>query len=329
MVQSFDWTALQSFLAVVRTGRLTAAARQLGIDHSTLSRRIGALEKSLQARLFERHVTGYTLTPEGGRLLTSAQAMESIALVALTDIAGASQQVAGTVRVGAPDGFGTAFLASRIGRLSELHPELVIQLVTVPRVFSLSKREADIAIGLARPREGRLHARKLTDFSLGLYGGHGYLAARPALRNRAELKQHRFVGYIEDMVLAPELDYLPLVADGVAPCLTCSSLAAQMHATVAGCGLCVLPCFMADGEPRLERVLPAAVALTRSFWLIVHADLRGLARIRTVADFIGREVKAAAGLFLQGGPSSGDTRTNGVDACTPVCAPARLAAGDR
>lgn len=329
MVRSFDWTALQSFLAVVRTGRLTAAARQLGVDHSTLSRRMAALEKSLQARLFDRHMTGYTLTPEGERLLTSAQAMESIALTTVTDIAGTSLQLAGTVRVGAPDGFGTAFLAARLGRLGELHPGLVVQLVTVPRVFSLSRREADIAIGLARPQEGRLHARKLTDFTLGLYAARDYLEAHGPVRDRSELKRHRFVGYVEDMTRAPELDYLPLLGEGITPCLTSSSLTAQMNAAVAGCGLCVLPCFMADAEPRLERVLAGSVALTRSFWLSIHADMRDLARIRVIADFIGREVRVARGLFLRGDPAPAQPQPAGVDSCTPICASARIAQAGR
>jgi DNA-binding transcriptional LysR family regulator len=300
MVDSFDWNALQSFLAVARAGRLTVAARQLGVDHSTLSRRIVALEEALQARLFDRRTNGYTLTSQGERLLESAQAMESVALTVLSEIAGARLQVAGTVRIGAPDGFGTSFLAPRLGRLGAQHPDLVVQLVTMPRLFSLSKREADLAIGLTRPEEGRLHARKLADYELGLYGSRDYLAAHGPVRDEAELQGHRFIGYIEDLIYAPELDYLPLVSREIRPLLTSSNLLAQFSATVAGSGLCVLPCFLADPEPRLGRVLSASVALIRSFWLIVHTDMRDLARVRIAAEFIAQEVRAARGLFLPG-----------------------------
>ena len=300
MADSFDWNALQSFLAVARAGRLTVAARQLGVDHSTLSRRLVALEGALQTRLFDRRTNGYTLTAQGERLLESAQAMESVALTVLTEIAGGRLRVAGTVRIGAPDGFGTIFLAPQLGRLGALHPDLVIQLVTMPRVFSLSKREADIAIGLTRPEEGRLHARKLTDYELGLYGSRDYLAAHGPVQDSAELQEHRFIGYIEDMIYAPELDYLPLISREIRPLLTSSNLLAQFSATVAGSGLCVLPCFLADTEPRLKRILGRAVALVRSFWLIMHTDMRDLARVRVAAEFIVDEVRAARGLFLPG-----------------------------
>ena len=112
--------------------------------------------------MFDRSLGGYVLTSQGERFLQSAQAVETLALEVLRDVAGSSSKVAGTIRIGAPDGFGTSFLAPRLGRMREAQPELSIELVTMPRLFNLTKREADLAIGLARPEEGRLHARKLT-----------------------------------------------------------------------------------------------------------------------------------------------------------------------
>jgi DNA-binding transcriptional LysR family regulator len=300
---ALDWDALRSFLAVARAGRLTVAARQLEIDHSTLSRRMTALEKVLQARLFDRGATGYALTAQGERLLAHAQEMESIALGVVGEIAGASRRIAGTVRVGAPDGFGTFFLAAALGRLSGEHPELAVQLITMPRVFSLSKREADLAIGLARPTEGRLRARKLTDYELGLYASHDYLRQAGAPAGRAELHRHRLIGYIDDQIYAPELNYLPLIAPDLRPGLTSANLAAQFAAVRAGHGLCVLPCFMADEAPALARVLTGDVALIRSFWLIVHADLAKLARVAMTAEFIAEATRAARRRFV---PSGGE-----------------------
>lgn len=298
MPSSFDWDALQSFLAVARTGKLTVAARRMGIDHSTLSRRITDLEQTLQTKLFDRSVQGYILTPQGETLLASAQAMESIALGILGNVAGSSLKVAGSVRIGAPDGFGATFLAPRLGALSDAHPELRIELVTMPRIFSLTKREADIAIGLAPPREGRLHARKLTDYQLGLYATDTYLARRGEPKRRADLRGHRLIGYVGELIYAPELDYVPLIEKDLTPSITSSNLVAQYAMTLAGQGLCVLPCFMARQEPRLRRVLPGVVSLTRSFWLIVHSDLRDLARVRMTSDFIVDAVKAARQSFL-------------------------------
>lgn len=304
MVPQFDWNALHSFLAVVRCGRLTAAAKQLGVDHSTLSRRIMDLERTLQVRLFDRQPSGYTLTPQGEALLNSAEAMEATALEVLANVAGSSLKIAGTVRIGAPDGFGTSFLAPRLGKLNLLHPELQIQLVTLPRVFSLSKREADIAIGLALPAEGRLHARKLTDYELGLYGARAYFAQNEPILKISDLGRHRFIGYIEDLIYAPELNYLPLISREIRPSLTCSSLFAQLKATVQGFGLCVLPCFMADAETRLERVLGSKVSLTRSFYIITYSDIRSLARIQVVLDFIVEEALAVRPMFLPARPAS-------------------------
>ena len=298
MNESFDWDALQSFLAVVRTGKLTTAARKMGIDHSTLSRRMAELERALQTKLFDRSVQGYALTPQGEKLLASAQAVESIAFGILSEIAGSSLRIAGTVRIGAPDGFGTVFLAPRLVRLSDQHPDLSIELVTMPRVFSLTKREADIAIGLTRPREGRLHARKLTEYELGLYASKDYLARHEQPAQPSDLRHHRLIGYIGELIYAQELDYIPLVAKDLQPSITSSNLIAQYNMTLTGYGLCVLPCFMAADDSQLERVLGDKVSLKRSFWLIIHSDMRDHARVRITSDFIASEVKAARQRFL-------------------------------
>lgn len=298
MSQAFDWDLLQSFLAVARTGKLTVAARRLRIDHSTLSRRLTALETALGAKLFERRLSGYALTPQGEELLPRTEAMESTVLAIQADVAQAGSQVSGAVRIGAPDGFGTAVLAPIIGRLSAAHPNLDIELVAMPRSFSLSKREADIAIGLSRPAHGRLHARKLTDYELGVYAAKAQRELWTDIRTAEEFATRPFISYIDDLIFAPELDYLPSIAKGITPRIRSSNLIAQLQATAAGASLCVLPCFLADRDHRLVRVLPHTVRLIRTFWMIVHSDMRDLARIRVTGDFIAEEVHRAAERFL-------------------------------
>jgi DNA-binding transcriptional LysR family regulator len=298
MSLSFDWDLLQSFLAVARAGKLTSAARRLKIDHSTLSRRLTTLEAGLGAKLFERHVSGYALTPQGERLLERAEIIESTVLAIQSDVAHSGLRVSGTVRIGAPDGLGTAFLAPVIGELSSAHPDLDIQLGATPRSFSLSRREADIAIGLSRPTHGRLHARMLTDYELGIYGARESRALWADIETADDCALKPFISYIDDLIFAPELDYVPSVSKGITPRIRSSNLIAQMQATAAGAGLCVLPCFLADPDERLVRVLPKEVRLTRTFWMIVHADMRDLARIRVTADFIAEEVRRAADRFL-------------------------------
>lgn len=301
----FEWSDLRFFLAVARAGRLGAAATRLGVEHSTVSRRLSALEAALGAKLFDRHPHGYGLTAAGERLLAAAEGMESLALAAQGEIGGTDLGLAGTVRIGAPDGFGTFFLAPRIGALSELHPELDLQLLAMPRLFSLSKREADIAISLSRPKEGRLHARKLTDYRLGLYASRAYLERHGAIDSRAALPRHGFIGYVDDLIYTPELDYVPLVAKELRVRFKSSSLVAQMTATQAGAGVCMLPCFMADlfAGPKpdaLVPILPGEVGLTRTFWLLTHADTRDLARIRVAADFIAEVVQKGRSVLLPG-----------------------------
>ena len=169
------WDNLRVFLAIARAGQILGAAKKLGLDQATASRRLSALENDLGATLFQRHTTGVVVTPAGERLLPIAERMESEAMAAQSLIGQSDVALSGTVRIGAPDGFGNFFLAPLLAEMADTHPELRIQLVPIPRNFSLSKREADIAITVERPTEGRLFARKLTDYTLSLYASQSYL----------------------------------------------------------------------------------------------------------------------------------------------------------
>jgi DNA-binding transcriptional LysR family regulator len=296
-VSDFNWNDLRAFLAVARTARLTTAAARLGMDHTTVGRRIAALETGLGARLFDRSPQGYALTPHGERLLPTAERIESLTLAAAADLGEADQAVSGVVRIGAPEGFGSYVLAPLMAPLAERHPGLDIQLIAISGVLSLSKREADIAVTLSAPREGRLVSRKLTDYGLSLYAAPAYLNARPPIRTRADMAGQRFVGYIEDLLYSPELDYMQAPDVDIHVSVQSSNLIAQLQATLAGAGLCVLPDFIAVKQPGLVRVLPDAVHLERSLWLVVHADLKALARIRVVTDMIVASVRADRDLF--------------------------------
>ena len=297
-MERFDWDDLRFFLAVARSGRLTAAARRLGADHATVSRRITSLEESLKAKLFERRPQGYALTGHGEQLLAKAESMETEALAIQSEIGGADMALSGTVRIGAPDGFGSTFLASRFAGLAKAYPGLELQLIAMPRLLSLSKREADVAITLAPPKEGKVVARKLCDYRLGLYAAQDYLDANPPITAHEDLFGHRIVGYIDDLIFTPELDYLDEVAKGLRAHIQSSSVLAQMNAVAAGAGIGVIHHFMAVDEPRLVPVLPESVSITRSFWLLVHADLKDVARVRAVVDFIVRESKANRALLM-------------------------------
>ncbi|ODT18089.1 MAG: LysR family transcriptional regulator [Hyphomicrobium sp. SCN 65-11] len=297
-MHGFGWDDLRFFLAVAREGTLTGAARRLRTDHTTVGRRIRGLEESLVAKLFDRHTTGYTLAPLGHALLQHAERMEAVAISAQAIIEEINRPMSGLVRIGATDGFGAYFIAPRLGKLSNLHPSLEIQLLAMPRIFSLSRREADLAIGLAQPEEGRLYSRKLMEYELGVYASGEYLDRSEAVVKVEDLRCHPFVSYVDELIYAKELNYIPRVDPAIRPSLKSSNPIAQLKAIVSGFGLGVLPCFMADPEPLLRRVLADKVVLHNTFWLITHADLRRLSRVRTVADFIYREVNAERALFL-------------------------------
>jgi DNA-binding transcriptional LysR family regulator len=299
-LRDFDWNDLRGFLAVARSGRLTGAAARLGLDHTTLSRRIAGLEAALKAKLFDRSPSGYTLTDQGERLLPVAEEMERLAVGAGELVGGTAASVEGTVRIGSPEGFGSYFLAPRIASLRDLYPDLKVQLVAASAVFSLSKRDADVVISVSRPPTGRLTVSKLVDYDLGLYAAPAYLARHEQIDRADALGGHRFVSYIGDLLHFPELDVLQHVAPQGSTSLESTNLVAQLKATLAGAGLCVLPGFLAREEAGLVRVLAGEINLTRSLWLTVHQDSSELARIKAVTRFIKDQVDASRELFRLG-----------------------------
>lgn len=294
------WDDIQAFLAVARSGRLTEAARTLGIEHTTLSRRIDRLESSLGLKLFDRRPTGYTLRREGATLLPYAEELESRAIAIWSDQSDAASTLTGVIRIGSLEGFGTYFLAEIIHDICKTNPGLTVELVALPRNFSLSRRDADLAIALSRPASGRLHTKKLTDYEIGLFGSIAYLEANGTPEKSSELKDHMFVGYIDEFIFAPELDFYAEVLSGTVPTLRMSNIVMQIAAVASGAGLCILPCFMADSNPRLRRVMRDEIKLVRAFWLLTHSDMHNDRRIRLISDFISANVDARRTAFLPG-----------------------------
>lgn len=289
-----NWDDIRIFLAVARTGQILAASRRLGLNHATLSRRLTSLEEALETRLFIRRTNGCELTAEGETFLLSAERMETEMLEAQARLGRTDTAIAGTVRIGAPDGFGVSFLAPRMGRLIERHPELRIQLVPVPRSFSLSSREADIAVTLERPEQGRLVSSKLTDYTLGLYASRSYVDRFGLPADAEDLKSHRRIGYVEDLIFSQSLNFTGEVMRNWSAGFEISSAIGQTEAVRAGAGVCILHNYIAQHDPDLVRVLPE-IAITRSYWTIFHESVRDLARVRIVADFLHEIVREEKG----------------------------------
>lgn len=292
-----NWDDCRLFLAVARAGQILAAARALGVNQATLSRRMAALEGAVGAKLLIRRTHGSDLTEAGRELLDTLERVEGELIAGQARLSGAEGAVAGVVRIGAPDGFAVAFLAPRLTRLAERHPDLRIQLVPTPRGFSLSRREADVAVLVGRPDRGRLVARKLTDYSLGLYAARDYLAEAPAPENLADLAGHRLVGYVEDLITVPALNYSTAFLRDWRSHFEISSAIGQVEAVRRGAGIGVLHDYLARRHAELVPILPGH-RVTRSYWAAIHEDLRDVARVRVASDFLTEIVREAHGEFV-------------------------------
>lgn len=285
-----DWDDLRLFLAVARAESLSGAGRRLKLDAATLGRRIARLEERMAVRLFAKGPQGYALTEAGTRLVPHAEAAEQALAAAAEDLRAGASGLSGQVRIGAPDGCATFVLPQVVAQMTADHPGLEVQIVALPRVFNLSKREADMAIAVSPPAAGRLMVQKLTDYHLHLAASRDYLAGAPPIRSRADLGAQRFVGYIPDMIFDKELDYLA-EAGGEAARLASNSVAVQLAWVRQGAGIAVVHDFALPSAPELVRVLPGEVRLTRAFWLIRHADDRRVGRLNRVAELIAQGVR--------------------------------------
>ena len=292
-----DWDRLQYFLMVARHGTLARAAAALHVDATTVSRQVSALEAALQQTLFERAPTGFVLTAAGRALVPHAEAMAAAAARIHSAQPGGSA-LSGQLRVSVSEGFGNSFIAPRLGKFVAAHPELEIDLVASSGFLNPSRREADMAVLLARPRKGPLITRKLADYSLGLYAP----ADRPDWREAvaaAPLSRAGIpvIGYIPDILYAPELDYLGEIEPGLRANVRSSSILAQRRMIAGGAGVGVLPCFLAGDDPALVRVRPDQT-IARAFWLALHRDVAPQPRIRAFIDWRDVEVRESRTLLV-------------------------------
>ena len=294
----YDWNDLRYFLELSRQDKLVRAAARLHVDHTTVSRRISALETQLDVRLFDRSPSGYRLTDAGLRLLPIAEQIETLSNRLYEEIAGKDARLGGTVRVATPEALGTQVIARHVAAFRAAHPDIEIELVAETRRTSLSKREADIAISLSRPDSGRLVAWKLCDYRLRLYGARDYLAAHAPILSQDDLAGHDFVSYIDDLIELPELRFFDSTIKNANVVFRSSNVSAQFNAIVDGIGLGLVHCFMAQREARLVPILPDRISVERSYWLLVHEDLRQVARVAAVCEFLTEVLGRDPGLMM-------------------------------
>ena len=286
-----NWDDLRLFLAVAREQSLSGAGKLLRLDPATLGRRMARLEKTMQAVLFVKSPSGYALTEAGVQLLSRAEAAEQAMRQATADVVVPSDQLAGQIRIGAPDGCANYLLPQVCARLVADNPGLDIQIVALPRVFNLSRREADMAIGVSAPTAGRRGVQKIADYQLHLAAADSYLAARPAIRTVADLQGHRLVGYIPDMIFDRELDYLAELGMTRVP-LASNSVSVQVNMIRQGGGVGIVHDFSLPATPGVTRILTGDVHLSRAFYLIRHEDDRRNLRLSRFAEALAQGVRA-------------------------------------
>jgi DNA-binding transcriptional LysR family regulator len=287
---SMDWDDLRVFLAVARSESLSGAGKSLRLDPATVGRRIQRLEEALAARLFHKSPQGYSLTDSGARLMDHALRAETAFVSAADDLRGTSAGLTGQIRLGAPDGCANYLLPGVLCAIARDNPGLEVQIVALPRVFNLSRREADMAIAVSRPQTGRLTVQKLTDYRLHLAASRDYLANAPEIRGREDLINHAIVGYIPDMIFDKELDYQAELR-GSHLALSSNSAPVQVNLLRAGAGIGMVHDFALPSSPELVKVIPRVLSLTRSFWLIRHADDGRVDRLNRFADLLVQGIR--------------------------------------
>ena len=280
---------LRYLLAVARAGRLVSAAALLGVDHTTVRRRLDRLEAALGARLLDRGADGWQLTAIGRDVAERAAPLEGIVEQVVAAASG-DDFVRGTVRVAAPEGFGSLFAAPALARVRVEHPGIALELVTSTRPLSLRGSGFDLAVTVGSPAGARVTAELLTEYALRLYAAPSYLAARPGIRTPTDLEGHDLVFYVDALLTVRELDLATLGLEGMRLSFGSTNVFAQLEATRAGAGIGLLHAFMGEGAAGLERVLPRAVDVRLPFMLSQRPDSPAIDAVAIVRDALHREV---------------------------------------
>lgn len=291
-----NWDDLKHLVALSRAGSLSAAARRLGAEHTTVARRIASLEEELSVRIFERLPRGYVLTPEGEKIAKIARRIEDDVFSIERLAHGRQSSLEGVVRISAPPTFASHFLAQRLAPLRAKHPGIDLELVGDSRAVSLSRREADIAVRLVRPQAASIISRRLGTMAFGLYGERTYV-------ERSAEQDWEFAGYDDSLDHVPQQQWLLDFAGSRRLAFRGNQLSAIYQAALAGIGMAVLPRFLGDQDSRLTLVATNSPPKARGLWLLVHPDLQRSPRFRAVIDHIVAVTGAARRILDPDGSS--------------------------
>ncbi|MGE0666414.1 MAG: LysR family transcriptional regulator [Sphingomonadales bacterium] len=284
-----DWDDIRYFLAVARRGSITSAARDLGVNHSTVSRRIAAFEDNLGVRLFDRIATGYNLTPAGQEMVPPAQRMEEEALGLDRRLYGRDTELSGVLRVTTAGTFVNPFLMEQIGRFLTEYPGIDIELVVSTDLANLHAREVDVAIRATLNPPDTLVGRRIGRLTAMLYGHRDFLAPGEAgaPNSAASPDVIAFDGGPRDYT---QSSWFRDVYPNARVRIRLNSIEAAFHAIISGVGIGMLPCHVGDVAPELRRLPPYHLEPVFDLWLLTHADLRRTAKVRAFINFMANAI---------------------------------------
>jgi DNA-binding transcriptional LysR family regulator len=284
-------------LAVSRSGKFTTAAQALGLNHTTVSRRIAALEKALGGRVLARAAGGWEVTELGADAVGVAERIEA-AVGTLGAEDRAPDPIAGVVRMTATDGFSAYIAAPAVARLRRVHPGLTVEIITVTRRALQQRSGLDVEVVVGEPQVHRAEALLLGEYMLGMYASREYLAFHGVPGTVEELTQHQLVYFVDSMLQVDDLDaprrLVPSMRDG----LSSTNVFVHVEATRAGAGIGFLPCFMADRHADLVRLLPSDFAELLPYWMVLRPDSMRRPAVAAVVQALREETAAHRELLL-------------------------------
>lgn len=292
------WDDLKMFLEVARHGSVHAAAKRLRLDHSTVCRRIGRLESLLAVKLFDRSRKGIAVRREAQGLLKHIEQMDRHA-GSLEDAFVRGSSETQVVRIATMEGIASGYLARRLPALQQFGPGVKIELVSIPQAVDLNRKEADVFLSFFNPDARGLKSALFGTFSLFLYCSKEYLRRHGTPRTRDDLDAHVFVGYIDDLLAINAVRWLDEVVTAPAMSFHSNSVFAQCNAAVSGLGIALLPTFVGEGVPGLQRILPDKVSVQRDVWVSVRTEQSHLSRIKAATQFL-KQILARDAEFLLG-----------------------------
>ena len=288
-----DWNDIRFILAICRIGTLSGAARELGVNHSTVFRRIDAIEKKLEVRLFERHSSGYAMTEAGEAALEAGERIENEVLGLSRKLVGRDLNLRGIIRVAAPDALLVKILMPYIRDFSQRFPEIQLELVTSNNYMNLSKREADLAIRVTQSPPDTAIGHRICSMNSAIYASNEYLSNHRG----SNLDDYSWLMPDESLAHLPFTEWLKKNHPKAKKSLYCNTLPALHEAALQHIGIVSLPCFLADTDTGLKRISDPVAALSSELWLLTHPDLRRTARIKALMDFLIASLEKEKGLI--------------------------------